>query len=162
MGSSASVEAISVTHVEVDLFVNSSDVIPAEVKTLTATGKLSVKKMSVSQTHDIYQDYVCSSALRAAREVFATVPVQVVLVHAIGELLNTATGHVEPTAILSVLMPRETMHRLHFEAIDASDSMQNFMHRMKFQKTKGFSPVEPLTIESYEALPGGAGRVQRR
>lgn len=162
LGSSATIEAITPTHVEVDLFVNSSEVVPAETKTLTSTGKLSAKKMSVSQTNDIYQDHVCSSALRVGREVFATVPVQTVLVHVIGDLLNTSTGHMEPEAILSVLMARDTLGRLNFSAIDASDSMTNFVHRMKFQKSKGFAAVEPLSLANNLQDASAAPPKQRR
>lgn len=162
LGSSASIEAITPTHVEVDLFVNSSEVVPTETKSLTSTGKLSTKKMSASQANDIYQDHVCSSALRVGREVFAALPVQTVLVHVIGELLNSSTGHLESEAILSVILPRETLERLNFSAIDASDSMRNFVHRMKFQKSKGFSAVEPLSMTNNLQEASSAPQRSRR
>jgi len=162
LGSSATIQDISPSHAEVDLFVNSSEVVPTETKSLTSTGKLSAKKMSVSQTNDIYQDHVCSSALRVGREVFATIPVQTVLVHVIGDLLNTSTGHMESEAILSVLLPRDTLERLNFSSIDASDSMKNFVHRMKFQKSKGFSAVEPLSMANELQDASAAPRKQRK
>lgn len=146
LGSRVDVVLVSETQVEADLFLNGDEVIPNEVKTLTASGKLTTKAMSAAQTNDIYQDYVCGSALRVAREVFAALPVREVLVHAIGDVLNTASGHVEHEALLSVLMPRDVFERLNFASIDASDSMKNFNHRMKFQKSKGFSPVEPIVF----------------
>jgi hypothetical protein len=41
---------------------------------------------------------------------------------------------------------RETLSRLNLDAIDCSDAMQNFEHRMKFLKTAGFQPVEKLEL----------------
>jgi hypothetical protein len=130
--------------IEVTLFVNSKDVIPEVVKTLTKAGKLSEKKMPKGAFYELYQDYVCGCILRVARELFALLPIQMVIVTAVGELLNTATGHLEGTPIVSVAIPVQTLARLNFTAIDPSDSMTNFVHRMKFQKTKGFSAVQAL------------------
>jgi hypothetical protein len=50
--------------------------------------------------------------------------------------------------ILSVRIEKSRLETLNFETIDCSDAMQNFKHNMKFKKTKGFDPVEKLTIES--------------
>ena len=147
LGSVARVEHLGAELVEVDVFVNSDAVIPPDIKTVTSTGKLSTKKMPVGQFYELYQDYVCGSALRVARDVFAVLPVTRVHVHAIAEMLNPQTGHLEHSAILSVAMPRETIARLRFEGLDASDSMRNFVHNMKFKKTAGFAVVEPLALE---------------
>jgi hypothetical protein len=64
------------THLlECVLKVNGMQAIPAEVKALTSTGKLSVKPMPKARFHEVYQDYICSCMLRVAREVFALLPV---------------------------------------------------------------------------------------
>ncbi|MDP3278687.1 MAG: hypothetical protein Q8Q09_26085 [Deltaproteobacteria bacterium] len=47
----------------------------------------------------------------------------------------------------SIAFSRETFARLNFTALDASDSMMNFVHRMKFARTTGFSAIEPLKRE---------------
>jgi len=57
------------------LKVNGRQAIPAEVKTLTSSGKVSVKPMPKSRFHEIYQDYICGCVLRVAREIFALLPV---------------------------------------------------------------------------------------
>jgi hypothetical protein len=61
-----------------------------------------------------------------------------VIVNAVSDLLKTQTGHMEEKTILSVAIPRDTLGRLNFERVDPSDSLNNFVHRMKFLKTKGF------------------------
>ncbi|WCN37581.1 DUF4236 domain-containing protein [Aneurinibacillus uraniidurans] len=130
------------TKSEVTLYVNSDEVIPAEVKSLTKTGKLSIKKMTKTQFYDIYQDYVCSCLLRVAREMFAILPLEEVYIHAVGESLDSATGHEKQEVILSTCITRSILESLNLDSIDCSDAMSNFKHNMKFAKTKGFQPVE--------------------
>jgi hypothetical protein len=134
--------------IEVDLHVNDESVVPTESKALTAGGKLTSKKLSASARYDIHQDFVCGSALRLARDVTAALPVHGVLVHVVGELLNRATGNLESEAILTAWMPRTTLEHLNFARVDASDSMKNFLHRMDWNKSRGFVAVEPLTLEA--------------
>jgi hypothetical protein len=130
--------------VEADLNVHSAEVIPSEVKSLLKSGKLSVKKMPKTTYFGLYQDYVCSCAIRVAREVFALLPTDMVIIHVISEILNSKTGNLEELPILSVAIPEETLQKLSLDMLDPSDSMDNFIHNMKFMKTKGFNPVERI------------------
>ncbi|MFD2719944.1 hypothetical protein ACFST9_14545 [Hymenobacter monticola] len=127
--------------VEVDLHVNSPEVIPDFILTRTAGGKLSRKAMPTSKFNEIYQDYVCGCVLRISREITAHLPVDQVVVNAMGSMLNPATGLIEEQVIVSVAIPRATLSRLNFATLDPSDSMRNFNHNMKFAKTTGFQPV---------------------
>lgn len=107
-------------------------------------GKLSVTKMIQSKFYEIYQDHVSGCALKMARELFALLPTDMVIVTFISDLLNTGTGHIEEQPILSVAIPRATAERLNFETLDSSDSMQNFIHNVKFLKTQGFKAVDKI------------------
>ena len=71
-------------------------------------------------------------------------PIEMVIIHAIGNLLNSKTGHLEDKPIISVAIPRKTLETFNFEMLDPSDSMENFVHKMTFKKTKGFEAVEKL------------------
>ena len=82
--------------------------------------------MPKTKFYELYQDHVCSCVLRVGRELVALLPVEMVLVTAMGRLLNKKTGHIEEQPILSVLMPRKTLDSLNFDLIDPSDSMDNF------------------------------------
>lgn len=126
------------------LAVNSEDVIPKEAKSQLKSGKLSTKPMPKGKFIELYQDYVCGCVLRVARELFALLPVDRVIVNATANLVNTKTGHLEDQPILSVAIPRATLHTLNFHLLDPSDSMTNFIHRMAFKKTAGFSPVKAI------------------
>lgn len=147
IGSSVSFSFIDAKTISVQLNVNSQEVIPAEEKRVLKSGKLSTKKMPISRYNEIYQDYVCSGVLRIARECFAILPFDTVYVTAISELLNSQTGHIEKSPILSVMIPRSTLDKINFDAIDPSDSMRNFIHSMKFKKTIGFEVVEEIKPE---------------
>lgn len=131
---------------EVEFNVHSKDVVPTQQKSLTSTGKLSVKEMPKTKYYDILQDYVCSCAIRIARDMFAILPFEMVVVHAMDEVLNTSTGRTEILPILSVKFDKATLNSLNFEAIDCSDSMANFEHNTKFKKTQGFAPVEKVQL----------------
>lgn len=127
-----------------------ADIVPAEQKSLLQSGKLSVKQMPKGRYNEIYQDYVCGSSLLVANTVLGMLPVPELIVTAHTEMLNTATGHIEETPVLSMFVPRATVARLNLSLVDASDAMSNFSHNMKFMKTKGFQPVESVSPPSGE------------
>jgi hypothetical protein len=130
----------------VDVHVRTVEIIPNFVVSQLASGKLSRKNLSVSKFNELYQDLVCGALLRVAREVFAHLPVTQVVSHALVEQLNPATGQIERQVIVSVSMPRATLEKLNFTALDPSDSMRNFSHTMKFTKTGGFQAVERVGL----------------
>lgn len=133
--------------VAVDLNVHGEEVVPKDRAKLLASGKASVKPMPKVEYYRLYQDHVCSAGLRVARELLALVPVDEVIVTAVDNLVDPATGHLKQTAILSFRAPRATMVQLNFDAIDPSDSMRNFLHRMDFSATNGFRPIESIGID---------------
>ena len=77
---------------EVEFRVKSNTVVPNYVLSLTKTGKLSKKEMSKTKYNELVQDYVCSCAIRIARDMMALLPVEKVVVHPVDDILNTATG----------------------------------------------------------------------
>ena len=82
-----------------------------------------------------YQDYVCSVAIRIARDIFALLPVQKVVVHA------TNDGD----DILSVCFDKKTFSGLKFNFIDPSETINKFEHNMEFDNMNGFGNVERLS-----------------
>jgi len=140
--------AINATVLEATISVHSESVVPNEMKSLLQSGRLSVKKMPIGKFNEIFQDYVCGCVLRVANELFSVLPIDTVIVTATDMLLNSATGHLDDTPIVSAVIPRRTLSQLDLEHIDPSDSMTNFIHRMEFKKLKGFQGVDRLTPES--------------
>ena len=146
-GSGFEIGFIIPSAAEVEFDIMADTVVPQESCSLTASGKLSQKKLAVSKRLDIMQDYVCSAVLRIARELFAIVPVDAVLIHAKDSFIDTSLGSSTPQDILSVLITRESLAPINFEAVDPSDSMVNFDFDMKFLKTKGFQPIQRLNVK---------------
>jgi len=137
---------------EVELNVKGKDIVPAEVKSLLKSGRVTVKKMQQGEFNELYQDYVCSAVLRVANETFSLLPDEFVLITATDKLLNSRTGHLEDMPIVSVVISRSTLNTLNLDRIDPSDSMSNFIHKMDFKKNKGFEPVERLKQEDISYL----------
>src|SRR3989442_10033966 len=107
--------------IECELKVNGRDVIPADAKSLTAAGKLVVKTMPRTRFHEIYQDYVCGCVLRLAREMFALLPVDTVILTATVDGIDSRTGHAAELPVLSVAARRSEIESLDFERLDPSD-----------------------------------------
>lgn len=144
-GSDFEIGANDGSALEVEFKVKSDEIVPKFVLSLTQTGKLSKKDMPKTQYYELVQDYVCSCSIRITRDMMALLPVEKVTVHAVDNVLNTATGYIEEATILSVVFDRETLNSLNFDMIDPSDAIQNFKHNMKYLKTGGLKPVDRIT-----------------
>lgn len=124
------------------------DIVPTIRRKQLASGKLSETQMPIAQFNELYQDYVCSVALKVAGDFFQILPLEEIYVTCMTEMINTATGHQEPTPILSVQFVRQTYKNLNLSNIDPSDSLKNFNHVMEFKKSKGFSRIKPILSEA--------------
>jgi len=159
LGASVEFKAHDSSSVQCALVVNGQNVIPSEMKTLTGTGKLSVKTMPKARFHEIYQDYVCGCCLRIAREILALLPVSVVLVTITVASVDSASGHPVDSPVLSVFLDRQTIESLNFEFLDPSDSMANFNCRGDVRvskKTGEFATIIPYAFEKSDPFDLGA------
>lgn len=128
-------------------FLEDEELVPTEELKLTSSSKVSRKEMPAGRYWSLHQDYVCSCALRAARETLAVLPVSRVIVNVSARRMDSATGNTGNAIILAVHFTREAMRGINFSSIDPSDSLKNFNRRMKFKKTGGFEPVDPITTD---------------
>jgi tellurite resistance protein len=154
LGSGLNVRVHTPQLLEVLLQVNGQQAIPSEVKSLTASGKVSTKAMPKGRFNEIYHDYVCGCVLRVARELFALLPSETVIVTASANLFDSRTGRNAEQPILSVAMPRAVVKQLNFERLDPSDAMENFLHRGEFKasrKAGAFVAITPLTPAELDA-----------
>ncbi|WP_437592257.1 hypothetical protein [Sorangium sp. So ce1000] len=146
LGIVVSLDEVQPGGIAVTCAVRDQEIVPTEERRLTAAGKLTVKSIPAGRYWELYQDHVCSCALRVAREIFGLLPVARVVVNVSTELLDASTGHKGPMTILGVNFVRPTFERLNLDMLDPSNAMTNFVHRMSFKKTKGFSAVSPLAL----------------
>ena len=142
MGAAIEIEAHNATFLSVRVQIGGSEIVPSEIKTLTSTSKLSVKPMPRSKSQEIFREFVCGTVLRVGREVFAFLPVENIIATILAKILDTRTGREGMAPILSVAMARKTFDDLNFNLLNPVDAMQNFEHRMQFNKSSGFGPVD--------------------
>lgn len=128
---------------EVEFHAKTSKVVPNHFLEITKTGKLSSKKMTKTMHYDIAQDYICSCVLRIAREVFALLPVEKVVIHAVDKVQPILGDEYDDT-VLSVLVERSKFEQINFECIDASDTIETFICNMNFKKTGGLKSVNRI------------------
>jgi hypothetical protein len=107
--------------------------------------------MAKNRFHELFQDYVGSCVIRAAREVFGLLPFDYAVVTASVPTLagdtSTSTGE---TPVLSAAFSREAFMALPFDSLDPSDTVETFPHRgdvKTSRKTGEFVAVVPLSIQ---------------
>lgn len=93
---------------EITFFAHGDEVIPQNDKSLLRKGaEVKESPMPKTKFNEIYQDYVCSCALRIAREVFNLLPnTQNTHIDVKSTELNDSTGNMEEIIILSVDIDR--------------------------------------------------------
>lgn len=74
--------------------------LPTKSVTRLQSGKASVKPLSAKKIHELHRDNVCSVALRVAIEGLQALPYDAIEVVVETDLLNKATGHIEPKPVL--------------------------------------------------------------
>lgn len=145
LGTTVRVSAATPELVGLSCVIGDSDLVPREELSLTARGAVSTKKLPEGRYQALYQEHVCSCAFRVAREALALLPVGRVLVHVIEPgRIDRSTGHPVPVTVLSASFLRSTLAPLRFETLVAADALRHVHHRMRFKKSSGFEPVEPI------------------
>jgi len=155
LGSSIHMTAHNKNLVECVLKVNSPKVIPLQVKSLTAAGKLVEKPMPKARFHELYQDYVSGCILRLARELFALLPIETVLLSATVDGIDSRKGLRAELPVLSMIIHRAVMDGLNFDCVNPSDALDNFQHRgdmMTSKKSGDFIPIVPLTPSDIDPI----------
>jgi hypothetical protein len=130
------------------LKVNGLQAIPSEVKSLTASEKLSVKPMSKTRFHEVYQDYICGCVLRVAREVFAILPVNILLITALADMPDKITSGTREQPVLSAAVTRTSLRELFLDEVNPSDAITKFTFRSNFKasrKSGAFQSIVPLS-----------------
>jgi hypothetical protein len=143
IGGKVETRVVEQTVVEASVLV-SHDIVPTVEKKLLTSGRLSTKDMPKAKYWGLYEDHVCSAAIRVARELFHLLPIGRVFVDVGTVRLNTATGHMTNETFLSVEFDRDRLLGLNFQRIDPSNAVQTFRHKMDFKKSTGFAPIERL------------------
>lgn len=117
------------------------DDMPTRSVTLLQSGKASVKPLSPAKIQELHRANICASALRIAIELLQVVPVPMVEVVMETDLLDPATGHIEPKAILSVKVSRQAIASLALERTDALAVVERLGGEMDWNSRRGFAAI---------------------
>ncbi|WP_312651085.1 DUF4236 domain-containing protein [Proteiniclasticum sp.] len=129
----------------VELSLSIDDFIPVEYKTLTPTGRLSVKKYTKTDYYEIANQFVSGLVLRLSRNLFNLLPIEDVLVN-VWESEENKYSHVEEKRrILSILVDREAFEKIRMEEVNPFDALEYFRHEVRFVRTRGFNEVGELS-----------------
>lgn len=140
-------------YMEAVATVRDATVVPKEELSVKKN-TLARKEMAAQKYWGFYEDYLCSAAIRTARDLFGILPVQTVLVHVASEQVSPATGHIEPHLFLSVQFDRAQLLGLNFEQIDPSDAVARFNAHNGFKK-KRQPPVKVEPVQVMQQLRVG-------
>lgn len=158
LGSTLDFTMHSASFAECRVSMKGTTAIPAEIKSLTSTGKLSVKGMPRQQFHEVYQDYICGGVLRIGREIMALLPIDDLLVTVLAPVPQFE-GDAREHPVLSVVLERTALERMNFDRLDPSDTIETLIYRGDFKatrKTGAFQPIVPITYETV-AVPDHNG-----
>ena len=129
---------------EVVMQINWQQTVPTLKLSLTSAGNLSSSKATKTAYFKLARDHISSCSIRCAREIFALLPIDKVLVHVSQNMVDPGTGLMDDMTILSVFFDRKTVSSIDWTKADPSYAIQNFKHRIDFLQTGGFRPVRPL------------------
>ena len=96
------------------------------------------KNLSKEENSLNYQDFVCGTTLRVARDLFSLLPLRKVIIHV------KEKGLFQSKTILSVAFEYGQFSNLDFSRLDPSDTIETFTHNMDFLPNRGFEKVEEL------------------
>lgn len=127
---------------QADMTLSVTDFIPEQYKTLTPTGKLSVKDYTKTDYYEIASRFVTGLVFRTARNLFNLLPIEDVLMEVSEMEKNKYSGLEEKERILSILIDRSTLEKIDFTEANPFEALTNFRHEVNFVKTKGFTKIE--------------------
>ena len=109
-----------------------------EVEFTVNTDVLTQARHSLSRReyNDLLQDFICSLSIRIARDMFALLPINHTIVHAV----------MDNQTVLSVDFDRERLSGVKFGYVDPSDTIKKFNHHMDFSLERGCFEVEKITF----------------
>ena len=113
------------------------DDMPTQSVTLLQSGKASIKALSQAKVYELHRANICASALRVAIELLQVVPVPVVEVVMETDLLDPATGHIEPKPVLTVKVSRQAIATLALERTEAPAVVERLSGKMDWNSRRG-------------------------
>lgn len=114
---------------------------PDQAVTLLQSGKLSIKPLTQARIHELHRANVCASALRIGMELLRVIPSPAVTVVMETDLLDAATGHIESTPVLSVLIARQAIRAMALERTEGPAAVERLGAEINWTPKRGFAAI---------------------
>lgn len=135
------------THVKVEIDINLKELLPDYQLQETAAGQLSIEQVEPASYQRLFYSYACGSALRAAREVFALLPLKFALINVYQLNSSAQKAGLGRSAIISILFDERLSGMQNFKENNYSQLINQFPHQLDFTIAEGFASITPLEIE---------------
>lgn len=148
VGLSMSFEILNKTLIRCQLHLsNEDDVIPKNRPKALASGGVSYKPIPKTECNETYANHVCSASFRLVRELLNLLPsIQTVIITGFAEQVDPRSGHLEKVPLISMACVRSTIQRMNFQSISPLSAVENFIHNIRYSRTKGLSPVTEVEV----------------
>jgi len=137
---------ISINAIVVNMQVNAKKIVPEFVPNKVASGKAKLLNMQETDFNVLFYSFLCSSAIRIARETFALLPVEHLIVNVFESNIILMADEKVGRAILAVNFDQPQISTLDFSSDDCSSLLRSFPHHLSFSASAGFKEVDLMTI----------------
>ncbi len=128
----------------VDCVIEDLELVPNSFLEMMPSGYVNSTAIELDLYWGLHRKFACSCALRVAREVFNLLPLERVIVNIRDNKFDPETRVISYPIIFSVLFVRDLIVNVDFSDLDATYAVKAFDHRMTFNTTRGFKPVDGI------------------
>lgn len=128
-------------------------VVPERKPALTPAGNLSLKKLTKTETADVYRQLVCGHLVATLREAFAVAPgVRSARVVAVRAASADAYGHVVPEVLVVGRCSRAALAEVHWKHVDAERVVNDCCTETVLVQKGATRALQPVPLEGQPEL----------
>lgn len=117
------------------------DDMPTQSISLLQSGKASVKPLPRSKALELHRDNLCSSAVTVAAAFLRVLPVDAVEVVVETDLLDPATGHIEPQPVIYLRATAQALENVNLLNAEPAPLAERLGAHMTWSRKDGFRPI---------------------
>lgn len=147
-GERAVLTALGPAAYSVRMLVKPVEILPRDRVRQLASGRIAVAPYPRPEYCRLLRDHVCSAGLRAARELFALLPLEEIVVTVVDSSRDAATGQPRRRTLLRFGAQRTALDALDFYELDSAEAMLRLWHRADFEGSGRLAALEPEFAET--------------
>lgn len=147
-GQRAVMTAMTTRSHAVRLLVKPFDVLPRDRVRQLASGRIAVEPYPQPDHVRLLREHVCSAGLRVAREMFALLPLEEVIVTVVDDTPDAASGEARRRTMLRFGASRADIDAFDFYEVDSVEAMMRLWHRADFEGSGRLAALQPEFAET--------------